>query len=590
MIGNRLHILAVTLLLSMSYTDISAQGTVCGGDGGGYPVSSDGKPLSLDASIRTDTELDFSVASSLDVGKGWNTSLLGGFSGNFRTFDFNGDGYMDAPDMLRFNLSNGWTFRASDGVQVRFGAGAMQDTERGGQQGYDCNAYMDMMRDRDWNQQLPWGSYTRDRSVGGYVEASVPLASDGAGGFTVMADYTYYDRDSWAGGTEYLSGHHSAGMDIMYRNDISERHSFAAGLSGAYDSYEESFLRLLTTVTQGAGEAVATDYASAGIFGKYTFRYGKKLVASGSVRGDWYSRTGDSRPHFRVSPELEVRYSPNEMFVLHLGGGRKLGYEVPLMDNPGVFFTGKTFMGDWSSHILEDAWTYGGDMTVSLPFGASSDTYLKIGYYRTRFMQQSVVDYEYGNSVANATQIWFYALDGKRSYSDTFRIVFNVLPLERFSVKAAFRYTNAMIEMKGYEYPVEKPLTSRFRGVLDLKYATRMDKWTFGVTASVNGPSRVYSFMEDDVDEDGNLIYRNGRTPVYPVLDCRITRRLGMVELYIGGENLTGFRQKHVILGSVKDDSGVVSARQPSFDASAVWGPLMGVKIYAGVRFSLQER
>ena len=159
-------------------------------------------------------------------------------------------------------------------------------------------------------------------------------------------------------------------------------------------------------------------------------------------------------------------------------------------------------------------------------------------------------------------------------------------PVERFTVTATFRYTDARVTLEGQGL-VEKPMTSRYKGVLNMQYATNLNKWIFDFTASVNGPCRVYDFMRDLKDADGNRLYVNGYTPVYPLLYLQVTRRFKGVDVYIGGENLTNFRQKNVILGSRDSSTGLVSAHQPSFDASAVWGPIMGARFYAGVRFTL---
>ena len=50
---------------------------------------------------------------------------------------------------------------------------------------------------------------------------------------------------------------------------------------------------------------------------------------------------------------------------------------------------------------------------------------------------------------------------------------------------------------------------------------------------------------------------------------------------------LTGFRQKDVILGSRDPATGLVSPHQPSFDASAIWGPVIGTRFYVGIRYRL---
>ena len=93
----------------------------------------DEKPLFLNAAIMSDTKIDFNVASSLQMGYKWSTVLLGHVSGNISSHDMNGDGLLDDPKMLQFNLSNRWLYMGDNGVQVRFGVRALQDSRLGGQ-------------------------------------------------------------------------------------------------------------------------------------------------------------------------------------------------------------------------------------------------------------------------------------------------------------------------------------------------------------------------------------------------------------------------------------------------------------------------
>ena len=81
-------------------------------------------------------------------------------------------------------------------------------------------------------------------------------------------------------------------------------------------------------------------------------------------------------------------------------------------------------------------------------------------------------------------------------------------------------------------------------------------------------------------DRDGKLLYPDGRTPAYPQLYAQITRRFRGFDLYVGGENLTGFTQKMPIVGADDPFSTI-------FDAASIWGPLMGAKIYVGFRITL---
>ncbi|MBQ3245485.1 MAG: TonB-dependent receptor [Bacteroidales bacterium] len=546
----------------------------------------DEKPLFINGAVMSDTKMDLNVASSLQMGYNWSTVILGHVSGNIAPHDMDGDGFLDEPKQLQFNLSNRWLYQADNGVQVRFGVRALQDSRLGGQMLTDADG-QHVFYDKDTytlypqpNQTDPWGSDILNRSINGYLKVGVPLNEDNSQNIALIADYSYQDMDSYFGATKYLAGQHSAYANLLYQNVINDSHRFTVGLNGTLDRYDEDFLRQVRIVKPVEYSGV-TDLANVGVFGEYTFHAGEKFSAIAGLRGDWFHGQG-----FKASPRVTLKYMPVDEIVIRANGGRGLRYSTPMIDNIGVFSTGKEFVGSFNDHILEDAWTFGGNITYYMPFGASSNTYLSFDYFRTQFVQQMVVDYE---MIMN--QIHFYPLDGSRSFTDNYQLDFSVDPVERFNITATFRYTNAMIELAGRGL-VEKPMTSRFKGVLNLQYATNLNKWIFDFTASVNGSCRVYDFMER-LNEDGTFtaqpvegvarMYRNGRTPVYPMLYAQVTRRFKGWDVYVGAENLTNFRQKNPVIGA--SDPG-----QPMFDASCIWGPLMGIKAHVGFRFTLWKK
>ncbi len=546
----------------------------------------DEKPLFINGAVMSDTKMDLNVASSLQMGYKWSTVILAHVSGNLMSHDMNGDGFMDEPEMLQFNLSNRWLYQADNGVQVRFGVRALQDSRLGGQMLQDASGSK-VLYDKDRYSVVrenasdvdPWGSDIFNRSINAYLKVGVPLNEDNSQNIALIADYSYQDMDSYFGSTEYLAGQHSAYANLLYQNVISDSHRFTIGLNGTFDRYDEDFSRLLWIgMPSEVSHKGVTDLANAGVFGEYTFHAGETFSAIAGLRGDWFYGHG-----FKVSPRVTLKYMPIDEIVIRANGGRGLRYSTPLVDNIGVFSTGKKFVGSYNEHILEDAWTFGGNITCYMPFGASSNTYLSFDYFRTQFGSQMVVDYEFGHN-----EIHFYPLAGKRSYTDNYQLDFSVDPVERFNITATFRYTDARIELHGKGL-VEKPMTSRFKGVLNLQYATNLNKWIFDFTASVNGSCRVYDFMKDLKDQDGNLLYKNGRTPVYPLLYAQVTRRFKGWDVYVGAENLTNFTQKNVILGT-KDAGGLVNPRVSSFDASCIWGPLMGIKAHVGFRFTLWKK
>ena len=543
----------------------------------------DEKPLFINAALMSDQKMDFNIASSLQMGYKWSTVLLGHVSGNIgKAHDMNEDMFLDDPRMLQFNVANRWLYMADNGVQVRFGVRALQDSRLGGSYGKDENGN-DIYYNKDTysitsedNMKDPWGSDILNRSVNGYLKVGVPLNPENTQNIALIADYSFQDMDSYFGSTKYLANQHSAFANLLYQNVISDSHQFTLGLNGTFDRYDEDFARTIWVLGPVSdSKAGITDLANAGVFGEYTYRAGDKFTAIAGLRGDWFPGQG-----FKVSPRATLKYMPVDEIVIRANGGRGLRYSTPLIDNIGVFSTGKQFMGAYNDHILEDAWTFGGNLTYYLPIGASSNSYVSLDYFKTQFSQQMVVDYELGQN-----QICFYALNGGRSFTDNFQLDFSIDPIERFNITTTFRYTNAMIELAGQGL-VEKPMTSRFKGVLNLQYATNLNRWIFDFTASLNGSCRVYNFMENLQDADGSLIYKNGRTPVYPMLYAQVTRRFKGWDVYMGAENLTNFTQKDPILGT-KLGKTYVNPRVPSFDASCIWGPLMGIKAHIGFRFTL---
>lgn len=521
-------------------------------------------PFFANASVMSDSKTDLNLASSLQLNEALSTVILAHADANFKTEDMNMDGFADDPRLLQLDFANRWFYYTPE-FQLRWGLGLVADSRRGGQDGYDSSSYV---------PGSPWGTDIDNRLLNAYVKLGKALREDQSASVALVADYTLDRMDAWFGGSRYSGVQHSAFANLLYRNQLNDSHDFTVGLSTRLDSYDESLLRVLPTAVDNSIPQRLSTLFQAGAYWEYTYHYEDRFTAIAGLRGEWYNGAG-----WRLSPRLTVKYQPVEALVLRANGGRGLRYALPLIDHIGVLSTGKAFTGDYLSHQLEDAWTFGGNATLYM----GTNAYLSLDYFSTRFAQQLVVDYE-----AAPGTVAFYPLDG-RSWSDSWQADLHLEPFTRFTVDLTARYTDARITLQGGNL-VEMPLVSRFKGVLNLQYKTNLSKWIFDFTASVNGSARVYDFMRELRDDEGELLYPQGRTPVYPLLYAQITRRFRGFDIYLGGENLTNFRQKHVILGDLIEMPGMaamVDTSSQNFDASAVWGPLMGAKIYLGVRITL---
>ena len=504
----------------------------------------DEHPLFLQASVMSDTKTDANMATSfcLDESETWSTVIMGHIDGNFKTFDQNGDGFMDDPKTLNVSFANRWLYFGDDGVQIRFGIRGLQDRRNGGQM-----------------NPAGWQSNILNRQAGAFVKGGFPLNEENSRNFAFITDYSFQSLQSSFGMRNYNARQHSAFANLIYQDHSIEQHYYTVGISGMVDYFDE-------TLASFKGNSTLSDL---GAYGEYTFHSADETTFSAiaGVRADWFNKGG-----VKVSPRLTLKWEPLEQLVFRANGGRGIRYSTPIADNIGVLSTGKALDGDLLSHPLEESWTFGANATWYLPFDKKGKAYLSFDYFHTSFTEKLIADYIGDDSIAfrllSDTQNGF-------SKTDNFQLDFFMEPIDGLTFNLTGRYTDAKESLLGCASS-EKPLQSRFKGVFNVQYATPRSGWVFDFTASVNGPCRVWDFMLNDPK------YASGYTSAYPLLFAQITKKFKKFELYFGGENLTGFRQ----------DSPIIMADAPyssKFDASCVWGPLSGVKFYGGFRLNLSS-
>ena len=498
----------------------------------------DEKPLFVNASVMSDTKTDLNVLSSLQLNDKFYTIIMGHVDGNFKTHDMNGDGFADEPALLQFNLANRWLYYTPL-WQVRWGVHAIRDNRQGGQ------------------MEGPWKSDVANSSLNGYVKIARSLREDGSASIALVGDYTFQKMDAGFGVNAYNAVQHSSFVNLIYRNRFNDSHDLTAGINFTGDWWTEDLN------VRGANlDGLFTRCLKWSPYVEYTYKYGDNFSLIAGVSAIIADK-------FYPAPRITVKYQPYEELVLRFNGGRGVRQANPIVDNFGILSTGKWFAGDVGTRVWEDSWTYGGNATYYL----SEKTYLSLDFFRTSFVQQCLLNREV-DMVAH-----FYTLDGHPSWSNTFQADFSTEPVERLSLNLTARYTNAQVWTPD-GFIREVAFSNRFKGVFNAQYKTRLSKWIFDFTASVNGSARVYEFMYELKDAEGELLYPKGYTPAYPLLYAQVTRRFKGFDVYVGGENLTGYKQKMPIIDA--DDPF-----STTFDAASVWGPIMGAKFYAGIRITI---
>jgi len=510
----------------------------------------DETPLFVQVYGSTDAMYEANVASALQINPRWSVVNMAHVGGTASRMDHNEDGFRDEPEDMQLNFTSRWLYYAPSGVQVRFGGRLLYDDRLGGRMG--CT--------KDYRSNLDnglWGSSILNKGVNGYLKVGIPLNEDNSSNVAMVADFNRHEFDSFFGKRIFDGIQNSAFINIICQSQINERHKIEFGLTGQWDGIDQK----LDAFDLGRNET------SAAAFGEYTLTLEDKLTFVGGLNLEYNSLHG-----WLFAPRANVKYSFSEDIVFRLLGGRGYRSANIVTDNLGMLSTGRSIIlnGYDTLNLLEDAWTFGGNVTFYLPFGYEPEnTFLSIDYFRNSFNDQLIVDQE-----ERTGEITLYNLSdiaGGRSFTNTYQLDFSVEPVERFTIAATFRYTDARLTLRGRGL-VERPMTSRFKGVLNMQYATPMNKWIFDFTAQLNGAMRLYDFAAE--------AWGMEESPVYPMLYAQVTKKFRGIDVYVGAENLTSFRQKDAIISAFDPFSS-------AFNASCIWGPLMGFKAYAGLRFTL---
>ena len=208
----------------------------------------------------------------------------------------------------------------------------------------------------------------------------------------------------------------------------------------------------------------------------------------------------------------------------------------------------------------EEAWNMGASVGMNIPLW-NKTLELNAEYYYTHFVHQMVMNFD---GAKGAHTLSFENLDGK-SYSHTLQLDATYPVLSGMTATAAFRFNNVKCTYDGVLR--QKPLTSRYKGLLTLSYKTPLELWQFDVTGQLNG---------------GGELYDQSYYPAYFQLQAQVTREFRNISLYVGGENLTNY----------KISNPIINAHQPwsaAFDATQVWRPVTGAMAYIGVRLKFEK-
>lgn len=484
--------------------------------------------------------------ATLKLSKRWSTSLLAHYENETMAHDANHDGFADIPRVEQYNLWNRWAYMG-DHYVFQAGIKALSEWRNSGQVNHGGNPGQELYKigiDTRRYEAFTKNAYIFNK------EKNTNLA--------LILQGTFHNQDAVYGHKLYDVDQTNVYASLLFETEFSKQHSLSTGLSFNYDGYDQRY-RLTNDVELPRLKSFEKESVP-GAYVQYTYNLEDKLILMGGIRGDYSSMHG-----FFVTPRAHVKYNPNEFVNFRLSAGKGYRTNHVLAENNYLLASSRKvkIAGDLDQ---EEAWNYGASISSYIPL-LGKTLNLNAEYYYTDFLKQVVVDMD-----TDPHEIAFYNLNG-RSYSHVFQVEANYPLFKGFTLTAAYRFTDAKTTYNGELK--ERPLTSRYKGLVTASYKTPLEIWQFDATLQLNGGGRMPSRY---ILEDGTPSW-SARYGSFEQLSVQITRYFRRWSIYVGGENLTNFKQKNPI----------IDAANPwgeNFDSTMIWGPVHGAKAYIGIRFN----
>ncbi len=490
-------------------------------------------------------EVNLSSAIPVTADKRLSTVILAHGSMDTKSYDHNHDGFRDLPLSRQFDIANRWLYQADNGMQVRWGVKYINDYRLGGQMNYrksmkdEMLHWIDESQPDHYNHNRPYGSEVKNEEVNAYFKLGMPVGKsvfdkdeqdEMRSNFAVVVDFDHFNEDAYFGAFNDYSGRQNMlNANAMYVHYFTYRSSLISGISASSRWVDENLVQNLGVIQDWQGLIPENKVLDSkrlepeiGAYMEYTYSIKDKLSVVAGLRYDYnfYFRKN------MITPRAHVKWNITPTTVFRASAG--LGYRPTdvITDNIGILATGHQIYGVPQHYRdlnrMETALTAGGSLTQTISTINHNDMTISFDYFRTQLFHSVIVDQEY---IYGATFIYD---TNKKSFTNSYQVDLTWTPIERFDIFATFRYTDSKYTVRreggGYEL-VERPLVNRFKTLLNLQYATRMRKWTFDVTAQLNGRSRIPK-TEPDIP--------SAYSPVYPMFYAQVSRRIKHWDIYIG--------------------------------------------------------
>ena len=486
----------------------------------------------------TKSRIEANADANVHLSDRWATEILLHHENIIKNHDDNGDGFYDMPGREQYNVQNRWVYKGKSYI-FHGGLGALKEIRTSGQDEEHVHS------DDIYRIKLHTNRYE------GYMKHAFILNHEHGTNIAFMSSASMHQLNARYGNKLYDLNEKNLYGSLMFETNFSTQHNLSLGLSFNHDYLGQN---------EGQNKGQNEKETTPGAYAQYTYTLGTKLTAMAGVRFDHSSLYGNF-----FTPRFHVKYSPVDAISIRLSAGKGYRTVFGMAEYNYLLASGRN-LNISKSLKQEEAWNYGLSTAFYIPmFGKTLK--LNAEYYYTDFRNQAVVDYD-----ANKEFISIYNLIGK-SYSHTFQIDASYPLLKGLEITAAYRLNDVKCTYDYGKTLKERPLTSKYKALFTASYKTPLGLWQFDATVQLNGGGRN---PEPYQLADGSRSW-SPRFHSFEQVSAQVTRWFRHWSIYVGGENLTGFKQKTPIYGASNPWGS-------DFEPTLVWGPVEGRMFYAGVR------
>ena len=556
--------------------------------------------LEANADARFHLSPRSSAIRQTNEANGWSMGVMLHYEDKYHQTDHNHDSFADSPDIQQWNAMMRWAYFSNSFIH-QSAVRILKENRNSGQlhpqyyneqgelvsnPGDDYNLYAYPFFPYQYNIDVETNRYeafTKNAYIFDYAHNS---------NVALIVNGSFQQMKSLFGWKHYDVIQRNLYAQLLFETDFTPQHNLSAGLSYQHSYFDEweqhSDISLWSDyhdLRAGGRTKMWTNEHTPGAYAQYTFNLNDKFILMAGLRADHTQINHESQGTF-ITPRAHLKYAPNDVVTMRASVGKGHRFVNPLAENSFLLGSGRNILYAYEGQnismspnfvllsnyfpdvFLEEAWNSGMSLQLNIPLFKRT-LQLNAEYYYTHFTSQVVADYD-----QDSKHIYLVESHGKNR-NHCFQIDATYPIVSGLELTAAYRRNIARSTYGGLLR--DKPLQSKYKALIAASYKTPLGLWQFDATLQLNGGGRMPTPYIDNNVPSWSETFKG-----YEQLNVQLTRWFRHLSVYIGGENLTNFRQKNPI----------VHAHHPwtsQFDPTLVYGPVEGAMFYVGVRFHLER-